>query len=561
MTIPELTDSPPQELAASAPPGRRWRRVVGVLGLGVAAVGLFLGYLVMSRTEPVNADGASQALMAWDILHGNLLMSGWTVSDVSFYLTDVLIYVAVEAVYGLQADVVHVAAAVIYAVLVLVTLAVAKGRARGRQAVVRIGLALAIIAVPAAGVGSWVLLLSPDHTGTGIPLMLTWLVLDRGLTRSRVGEEPGRWLPYGITLLLAWGQVSDPLVTFIGAVPLVLVGAAGLWRDGRLRPREWRGPNAWFVAAGVGSFLIASCVHLVLRLAGGYTTHGLPFRFVALSDLIENVKITGQVLGVVFGAYFPDRDSPLAVVVGALHLVGLLAVGVVTVRTALRVVRRTGATDPLNEVMAVGLLGNVGAFVLSTLPADMTTARQVAVTVPLGAALLARTAGPWLASRRLATQRLLPAATAVLLVFAGEFGVRVAAARSQPAANHDVAEWLEANDLSYGLGGFWTANNITLIAGGRVRVAGITGRTEVFAYRWLSHTEWYDPERHDARFVVFDRNDPVAPAEEAVVARFGQPVRRQDFGRVTVLIYDHNLLVGLPAYCFPGRAPSMAECD
>jgi hypothetical protein len=38
-------------------------------------------------------------------------------------------------------------------------------------------------------------------------------------------------------------------------------------------------------------------------------------------------------------------------------------------------------------------------------------------------------------------------------------------------------------------------------------------------------------------------------------------VARQDFRRVTVLIYDRNLLVGLPAYCYPGTAPSMAECD
>jgi hypothetical protein len=548
-----------------------------VLGVGVAGVVLGLGYLVMSRTEPVNADGASQALMAWDMLHGNLLLSGWTVSDVSFYLTDILVYVAVEAVYGLSADVVHVAAAVIYALLVLVTLAVAKGRTRGREAVVRVGLALAIIAVPAAGRGSWVLLLSPDHTGTGIPLLLTWLVLDRGLNRPAGGDGDGGdgdgggdggaartptwWLPYAIMLLLAWGQISDPLVTFIGAVPLALVGAVRLWRDGRRRPRHWRGVDAWLVAAGVGSFLLAQNVLLALHLAGGYVTHALPLRFVALSGALENIKITGQVLGVVFGAYFPDRGSPVAVAVGVLHLLGLLAVAAAVVLVALRAGRRGAVTDPVNEVMAVGVLFNVGAFVVSTLPADMTTARQVAVTVPLGAALLARLAGPWLASQRLAARRLLPAFAAVLLVIAGEFAVRVATARPQPAANQDIADWLQANHLNYGLGGFWSANNITLGSGGRVTVAAITGRDKVWAYRWLNNAGWFDPARHDARFVVFDRYDPSVPTEEAVVARFGPPVARHDFQRVTVLIYDRNLLVGLPAYCYPGTAPSIAECD
>ena len=37
---------------------------------------------------PVNADGASNALQAWDMLHGNLLLHGWWLSDVSFYTTE-----------------------------------------------------------------------------------------------------------------------------------------------------------------------------------------------------------------------------------------------------------------------------------------------------------------------------------------------------------------------------------------------------------------------------------------------------------------------------------------
>src|SRR4051794_15940546 len=65
-----------------------WGLVARFGALTFLAVGLFVGYLRMSRSRAVNADGASNALQAWDMLHGNPLLHGWTVSDVSFYPTE-----------------------------------------------------------------------------------------------------------------------------------------------------------------------------------------------------------------------------------------------------------------------------------------------------------------------------------------------------------------------------------------------------------------------------------------------------------------------------------------
>ncbi len=58
--------------------------------IGAVAVGgalLFLGYLRVSWTVAATADGAAQALQARDMLAGNWLLHGWTLSDVSFYTT------------------------------------------------------------------------------------------------------------------------------------------------------------------------------------------------------------------------------------------------------------------------------------------------------------------------------------------------------------------------------------------------------------------------------------------------------------------------------------------
>src|SRR5712671_5457118 len=94
--------------------GPRWRvpwliRLAWLAGLIVAGIGLYLCYLHVSRTARVGSDGASNALQAWDMLHGNPLLRGWQLSDVSFYPTELVQYVLIERLRGLTPDVVHVA--------------------------------------------------------------------------------------------------------------------------------------------------------------------------------------------------------------------------------------------------------------------------------------------------------------------------------------------------------------------------------------------------------------------------------------------------------------------
>ena len=79
---------------------RLWA-VTAAWTLGVIAV--FVCDLQLARTRAVNSDGASNALQAWDMLHGNLLLHGWLLGDVSYYTTELPQYMLVELVRGLNA--------------------------------------------------------------------------------------------------------------------------------------------------------------------------------------------------------------------------------------------------------------------------------------------------------------------------------------------------------------------------------------------------------------------------------------------------------------------------
>ncbi len=504
----------------------------------------FLGYFRMADTMPINADGASNALQAWEMMHGNPLLRGWTVTDVSFYTTELLQYALIELAVGLRESVFRIAAAMTYLLLVVLAALLAKGAATGRQALVRMAVAVAVIALPMPGIGYKVAFGGPNHLGTGVPLLLTWLILERSRDR--------RWAPYAVAALLAWGQIADPLVFYIGALPLALVAAYRM-----VRARTLRGTDTGLLIAAVVSVVVARGVLTLIAAVGGFRAHIPPTEFSEPTDWPDHLRLLADVVAVVFGGYLPDAHDPVHVAVAVLRLGGLALALAAVCATLVSMLLRPAA-DRVNQILAVAIAINVTAFVVSTLPADLMSVRQVSAVLPLGAALAGRVCGGWLAAR-LEPRKVLLALAPVLVLFAGVF-VWQASAPAYVDPKRDLTAWLEANNLRQGIGGYWNANDLTLISGGDVLVAPVIQGDEIKAYQWESRAQWYDPALHDARFVVIDLSGQGFRTVDTALRQFGQPVQRRDFGHFAVLVYEHNLLVGLPAYCIPEHVPSMADC-
>src|SRR6266700_4919171 len=232
--------------------------------VAVAAVVLFLCYLQLSGSTPANSDSADQALQAWDMLHGNWLLRGWTMGDVTYYSTEIPEYALVELVRGLGADVVHIAGAITYTLLVLAAGLLARGRATGRDGLIRLLVAAGIMLAPQFGNATHLLLSQPDHLGTQLPLLLVFLLLDRA---------PRRWyIPVAAGVVLAWVIIADRVALLDAVVPLVLVCGARVLLT-VLRHRKSLA-SQWYelslVAASVLSFVAAELAVRLISHLGGY---------------------------------------------------------------------------------------------------------------------------------------------------------------------------------------------------------------------------------------------------------------------------------------------------
>ena len=300
---------------------------------------LFFAYLRLSRTYAATSDGADQALQGWDMLHGNWLLRGWTMGDVTYYTTEIPEYALIELFRGLRGDVVHIAGAITYTLLVLAAGLLARGRATGRAGLIRLLVAAGIMLAPQFGNATHLLLSQPDHLGTQLPLLLIFLMLDRA---------PRRWyVPVAAGVALTGVVIADRVAVLDAVIPLAVVCAARVLlavfpRPGRPGLRQRKSlASQWFelslVAASLLSFVAATLVVRLISDLGGYQV--TPVESLKLADmhnLGRHVVVTLEGILNIYGADFfhISQDAPFGpnlgglpmaagVALAAVHLVGL----------------------------------------------------------------------------------------------------------------------------------------------------------------------------------------------------------------------------------------------
>jgi hypothetical protein len=561
------------------------RRLLVTAAVTATAALLFAAYLMVSRTYPENSDEANILLMASDMLHGNVLLHGWYLSDVSFYTTELPQYAILIRLIGLHADTAHVAAAMTYTLVVLVAALLARGATAQRGAWPRVLLTTGIMFAPQLGVGVFVLLLSVGHIGTAVPLMLTWLLIDNagpGGTTPRDPPAPGGkpfppgplgpqtpagsggrrragWAAALVGVLLTWVLVADPLVLVIGIVPLVAVCAVRVIGAAAAARRRDRGSPGWLgaslaahryevylAAAAILAYGAASLVSRLLRAGGGFILHPVGYKLAPLGTWLGHARVTGQGLLALFGArpQGPAVEMAFAIV----HLAGVALVAWAICRVARRFF---SWPDLISQVLLVAIVANVVVYIPSTL-ADATdlNAREFAVVLPFGAVLAGRTLAARLLGGEAGRRSWAGGAAwraglawALAAGYAASLGY-AAAQPSAPPANAQLASFLAEHHLTEGVGGYWLSSIVTVGSDGSVTVrALLPGALQPDL--WESKPSWYDPASFHPTFLVTDSQAGFFNHWEpnpAALAAYGPPARTYRVGPYTVFVWDKNLL-------------------
>ncbi|HEY0998898.1 MAG TPA: hypothetical protein VGD83_04610 [Streptosporangiaceae bacterium] len=499
----------------------------------LAAAVLFVCYWRQSLTQPISSDGAANALQAWDMLHGNLLLHGWLLSDVSFYTTELPQYMLIEAIRGLGPGVVNLAAAMTYTLLVLLAGLLAKGDAGGLQGRARFLLAAGIVLAPQLSATS-TLLQAPDHTGTAVALLVVWLVIDRA--------RPHWLVPVAVCVMVAWIMVADSIVLLTGIVPIAVAAGARAARALAKRAEpDWH--ELSLAAAAILAGVFGAMAPLIIRAAGGYTTAPVPGHIVGLDRLPGVARVTFHAALNIFGANVVAAHSALELAFAVLHLAGAALAAWAACLAALRFFR---ARDLLVPALAVAIAVNLAAFLLTA--QALAATREIAAVLPLGAVLAGRLLGPRLLAGKALRVPLRPVLAVVAAGYLAALGYG-AAQPAVPAMSEPLATWLVAGGYNHGLAGYWQAGSTTLDAGARVSVSSVGpgpgGR--VVPGHWETSTLPYDPSRQYADFVVVKNSGTYSTRwlRGAAERTFGPPRHTYVVGPYTIMTWHANLLTRL----------------
>jgi hypothetical protein len=514
---------------------RRHPRLAWVTAAAVVCLVLFWCYLRQAQTYQLNADPAGQALQAWDMLHGNLLLRGWWLGDVSFYTVELPLNMIIEMIVGLRPVEISILAALIYTAVVLLTALLAKGSARGREGVVRALLGGGILLAPSLVLGTRVLMQGPDHLGTAVPILLMLLVLDRARERW--------WVPVVVGVLLTLAQVSDVLATFAGAAAVALACGVRVFLDVVRCQRPLKSAG-YDLSLGLAAVISIGLAHLILwgiNAAGGFymrpPKNGLGLA--PISALPAHAGETVYNLLILFGADFFGQQTVVGVILALLHLTGVaLALWGLLIGLSGFFGR---AADRVTQVLVAGTVIILAAGIFGNYMSKIVGAHEIVTVLPFCAVLAGRLLGGGLVKARL-----VPVLAVGLACYLGALAYNDTQPVQAPL-HADLADWLEAHHLTTGLAPYWESNITSLNSGGRVRLAPLKpGGASANPYE--SHSAWYNPAVSRANFVVTVSAPPsdaslVTPAQ--VHAQFGPPARTYHFKEYTVMVYDYNLLTRL----------------
>jgi hypothetical protein len=508
---------------AARPAARRWLEAAAWAAAGLALFALFLRVSFSGR---IDSDGANSVLQGWDLIHGHLPLHGWHLGDATFYAFELPLNGIVQLAGGLGDTAAHVASALVYLIVAGCAAALAVTGSRGAARAARCAVVIAVLAAPLLYAPNAALLLEePDHFGTSMFILVSFLLVDLAPNR--------RFTPPLLALILCAGQFSDLTVRYVAIPAIVIVCAYRM-----LAARRLRSADLAIAVAAVVSVPLDSLLGAIVRHFGGFAVK-VPLDNLSSPRLWhQHWSVTWLDIRILFGAVSSPHVK-LGALGTAFAWVCLLAAlaGVIKVAWTWRRASRA------EQLLAVAIVANVGAYVISVMPLPYTGSHEVIAILPCGAVLAARALVPARVRDPLPAFAAVAATALIALVPLGTAATRP----PLRPATAPLSAWLAAHHLTYGIGGYWDASVVTLQSGGRVRIRAVDLHKNVNKPGWTinipnweTNALWYETKRYDATFAIADlRGRYPATAFQQV---FGKPAVAYRVGGYMICVYRHNLL-------------------
>jgi hypothetical protein len=510
----------------------------------LSAAGLALLTSLSKHAVANNSDSSTVVLEGYAMVHGNPLLHNWSLSLDSFWTVDAPFYGLGYLLIGLRPVLVNFIPALLGLLVIVFGACVARDGVRGRAALIAVSAVTVLLILPNHAL-AYFLLQGPWHIGTALWCILAFW----GLRSSNFG-----WGWVAAVVFLAAGLLGDIQMLALGVLPILAAGVVAM-----ARTRDWRNGLAPISAAFAGVGVAEGIREIALQI-GTFTfdeSHHTAKAAQVAHNLGHLLRWGEAMLGVgegPFGGVHVPLVLELAHVIAALCILACLAVAALgLLRGAVLGQNRGGSSEPaawrLDDLLVLGIVGDVAVFEVLTLSNNILYARYLTVGVIFSAILAARILGR--TSLALPTGLASRTAAAAAVVITSLFGLEVARELSAPIQTQPVIaldKFLLAHNLRSGVGDYWAASVVSVQSEGAIQIRPVVANLQkiIVPDGRQATASWY--ERKHFQFLVY-QNDPYGRVDAVTVAgTFGTPETTWVVGTYHVAIWTHPITVSGPAF-------------
>ncbi|KHL92664.1 hypothetical protein QW71_27960 [Paenibacillus sp. IHB B 3415] len=468
-----------------------------------------------------NSDYASIILEAQSFLKGNFILKNWSLTNISFYTTDLPFYVIAMFFEGFTPKLMHHVPALIYTLILVPTFFLTNfSKLRHVSNWSGIIFVFVIICFPSIFYINNALV-GPIHIGTLLYLLIAFVCLEKYLEN----DEKNAFSLYVFFAFLLLAFIGDSLAYYIGAIPIIVVSSYFIFLK-----KMYIKKHITLIMNVIMAVVVSKGFSFLISYLNGFEIFDTNMRFTTYDKVDNNLSLAVEGLIKLLGADIFNHPLSLTSLLTLAHLFVALFVLMLPLSCLKNCKNYLESHDYISLLLSASMYILIIAFILSNMAIDINSTRYLVAFVLFGAIVIGRSTYSQL--------RIFKISLPILILIYAVSTTQILRSEIPISSQAKLSEFLIANNLNYGYSSFWASNIVTVESNDRVKVRAISEvEGELRPFNWFSEQNWY---KENTTFLILNAVGSNLTYNTAV-NQFGIPNQNLSFEEYDILVWNYNI--------------------
>lgn len=512
------------------------KQIIKAAAIIVVILVYIVGMIFLCKTILIDSDKSNHLLQAKDILSGNFWLSGWIMTGITFFTTDLLYYEIAYLIAGVSREAVYIACGLMISVMTIVSFwLIADIKDKNRY--LRMILFILIMGVPSA----YMLYNGRVHIGALVLCLLSFKIV-HCLSEEKwetANKRKNIFMCLALYLIVMLASNGDKLAVLEGAIPILIFCCYRIIVNNKEVKQHIIIVTT--TVAGVISGLLFEKVFFIIGKADP-NAYLDTVKYSDISGWVDKLlSFTMEMMRFFTSDFSNDLLGNKWSLIKFIAFVLLLVAVIVWMRIiVLFILRRANNIDSISLMLSISVLISFALYFFTS----NSLARYISIIPFALIIILLRNVDCIISGFQNEKVWKVILIMVAGVYFVGNIHGHNFSNMKLESERDKVIEYLEENNLTNGYASFWNGSVFTIDSNEKIKVRHVEiQNNEMKIFNWFCKEEWY---KQYANFIIIcDQNlterNQFNVSEETVTELLGEPIHREVIAGYIIYIYDYNI--------------------